>query len=196
MGVIRQEHDMASGKFIALRKLEYVDRRGNLRSWESADRVNGTPRNSDRPSAVLIIARIVPDNELLLVRQFRPPAGKYMIEFPAGLIDPGEDIETTAHRELYEETGYQGKFLFASRAGYSSPGLTGEAVALCAMEINGENYPEIPENHQEECEDIEVFRVPIAKLDEFIEAQERAGCGVDSKLHTVLAMRKLGWQDF
>ena len=193
MGVIRQEHDMASGKFIALRKLEYVDRRGVVRSWESADRVNGTPRSSNRPSAVLIIARIVPDNELLLVRQFRPPAGKLMIEFPAGLIDPGEDIETTAHRELYEETGYQGKFLFATEPGYSSPGLTGESVALCAMEINGNNYPEIPENHQEECEDIEVFRVPVSKLADFVAEQERSGCGVDSKLHTFITMQKLGW---
>jgi 8-oxo-dGTP pyrophosphatase MutT (NUDIX family) len=193
MGVIRQEHDMASGRFIALRKLEYVDRRGVLRSWESADRVNGTPRSSNRPSAVLIIARIVPDNELLLVRQFRPPAGKLMVEFPAGLIDPGEDIETTAHRELYEETGYQGRFLFATEPGYSSPGLTGESVALCAMEIDGNNYPEIPENHQEECEDIEVFRVPISKLADFVAEQERSGCGVDSKLHTLIAMQKLGW---
>ena len=192
MASIRQEHDIVSGKFIALRKLEYVDRHGNTRFWESADRVNGTPRQSDIPSAVLIIARIVPDNELLLVRQFRPPAGKYMIEFPAGLIDPGEDIETTAHRELYEETGYQGKFLFSTSAGYSSPGLTGEAVALCVMEIDGGNYPEIPENHQEESEDIEVFRVKVDKLADFVSGMEAAGCGVDSKIHTYLAMKQLG----
>lgn len=193
MASIRQEHDLASGKFIALRKLEYVDRRGVTRFWESADRVNGSPRLSSRPAAVLIIARIVPDDELLLIRQFRPPAGKFMIEFPAGLVDPGEDIETTAHRELYEETGYQGKFLFATNSGFSSPGLTGESVAICAIEIDGKNYPEIPENHQEECEDIEVFRVPVDQLEQFVRLQEEAGCGVDSKLHTFIAMRKLGW---
>jgi hypothetical protein len=61
------------------------------------------------------------------------------------------------------------------------------------MEIDGNNYPEIPENHQEECEDIEVFRVPISKLADFIAEQERSGCGVDSKLHTFIAMQKLGW---
>ena len=193
MASIRQEHDLASGKFIALRKLEYVDRRGVTRFWESADRVNGSPRLSSRPAAVLIIARIVPDDELLLIRQFRPPAGKFMIEFPAGLVDPGEDIETTAHRELYEETGYQGKFLFSTAPGYSSPGLTGEAVALAVMEIDGEKYPVAPENHQEECEDIEVFRVAVGKLAEFIAGQEAAGCGVDSKLHTFLAMKQLGF---
>lgn len=193
MSIIRNETDMHCGKFIALRKLEYVDRRGIVRSWESADRVNGSPRGGSQPSAVLIIARIVPDDEIVLVKQFRPPAGKYMIEFPAGLVDPGEDIETTAHRELYEETGYQGKFLFSTAPGYSSPGLTGEAVALCVMEIDGGKYPVAPENHQEECEDIEVFRVAVGKLAEFIAEQEAAGCGVDSKLHTYLAMKQLGF---
>ena len=193
MSIIRNETDMHCGKFIALRKLEYVDRRGIARSWESADRINGSPRGGSQPSAVLIIARIVPDDEIILVKQFRPPAGKYMIEFPAGLVDPGEDIETTAHRELYEETGYQGKFLFSTAPGYSSPGLTGEAVALAVMEIDGEKYPVAPENHQEECEDIEVFRVAVGKLAEFIAGQEAAGCGVDSKLHTFLAMKQLGF---
>ena len=193
MTEIRNEHTVASGKYIALRKLEYVDRRGTERCWESADRVNGSPRGCSVPSAVLIIARIVPDDEIILVRQFRPPAGKFMIEFPAGLIDPGEDIETTAHRELYEETGYQGKFLFSTSAGYSSPGLTGESVALCVMEIDGSAYKEIPQNHQEECEDIEVFRVPIEKLAAFIAAQEAQNCGIDSKIHTFLALKQLGW---
>ena len=192
MASIRQEFDIASGRFIALRKLEYVDRHGNTRTWESADRVNGTPRQSTLPSAVLIIARIVPDDELILVRQFRPPAGKLMIEFPAGLVDPGEDIETTAHRELYEETGYQGKFLFSTSAGYSSPGLTGEAVALCVMEVDGTAYDEIPENHQEESEDIEVFRVKVDELAAFVSEMEAQGCGVDSKIHTYLALKQLG----
>lgn len=193
MASIRNEIDISCGKFIALRKLEYVDRRGVTRFWESADRVNGTPRGGAQPSAVLIVAKIVPDNELILVKQFRPPAGKFMIEFPAGLVDEGESIETTAHRELYEETGYQGRFLYATSAGYSSPGLTGEAVAIGVMEIDGSCYPSPPENHQEECEDIEVFRVPADELEKFIAEQEAAGCGVDSKLHTFIAMKHLGW---
>jgi ADP-ribose pyrophosphatase len=54
--------------------------------------------------------------ELLLEKQFRPPAGKVVIEFPAGLVDEGEMPETAAVRELREETGYVGEII-ADRGG-------------------------------------------------------------------------------
>jgi ADP-ribose pyrophosphatase len=43
----------------------------------------------------------------VLVRQFRPGAKTTALEFPGGLVDPGEDPEAAASRELLEETGYQ-----------------------------------------------------------------------------------------
>ena len=195
MSNIRQEHQLFSGNFLLLNKLEYIDRHGRTRFWESADRVGGTARQDNSPSAVLILARIVPDNEILLVRQFRPPAGRPMIEFPAGLIDPGESAADTAVRELYEETGFAGRVLGCSAGGYSSPGMTGESIILAAMEIDGKNYPDgmIPANHQEECENIEVFRVKSDELSAFIKQMEESGCGIDSKIYTVLAFREFGW---
>ncbi|KAI9665142.1 MAG: hypothetical protein M1831_002152 [Alyxoria varia] len=48
---------------------------------------------------------------ILLEKQFRPALGAPCIEIPAGLIDPGEDVETTAIRELREETGYVGEVM-------------------------------------------------------------------------------------
>lgn len=47
--------------------------------------------------------------EIILQKQYRPPADKVMIEVPAGLIDEGETTEEAAVRELKEETGYVGK---------------------------------------------------------------------------------------
>ena len=187
MGVIRQEHDMASGKFIALRKLEYVDRHGNLRCWESADRVNGTPRNSDRPSAVLIIARIVPDNELLLVRQFRPPAGKIMVEFPAGLMDGDEAPEVTAVRELREETGYIGTVTSIIPQGYSSPGMTGETVYIAKMDVLEADQKELKTDF-DEAEDIENVLVSPADLPDFIRKEDSAGHGIDIKVAAYAAV--------
>ncbi len=61
------------------------------------------------PGAVMIIPLIEePDGtvRIVLERQFRYPMGRVMIEFPAGKLDPGEDVFTCAQRELREETGY------------------------------------------------------------------------------------------
>lgn len=57
------------------------------------------------PGAVVILP-LLPDGRVLLERQWRYPCGREFIEFPAGKIDPGEDILACARRELQEETGY------------------------------------------------------------------------------------------
>jgi ADP-ribose pyrophosphatase len=58
------------------------------------------------PGAVMIVPRL-PDGKLLFERQFRYPAQRVFVEFPAGKIDSGEDPLATAKRELAEETGYE-----------------------------------------------------------------------------------------
>ncbi|TVO69327.1 NUDIX domain-containing protein [Denitromonas ohlonensis] len=58
------------------------------------------------PGAVVVIAAL-PDGRLILERQFRYPLRRAFIELPAGKIDPGEDIEACARRELREEVGYE-----------------------------------------------------------------------------------------
>ena len=115
-------------------------------------------------------------------------------QFPQGGIDEKEDIVTAAKRELFEETGFDGKVLFTQSPSYSSPGMTGESVILTVMEIDGSRYEQgLPEAHPEECEHIEVFRVKVAELADFVAEQENAGCGIDSKIYTYLAMRRIGF---
>lgn len=61
------------------------------------------------PGAVMIVPLIDDGSGVLRVvleRQFRYPVGQVMIEFPAGKLDPGEDTQHCAQRELMEETGY------------------------------------------------------------------------------------------
>ena len=169
---------LGAGRYLTLNELEFLDDRGRVRHWESVDRRGGT-------GAAFLIARIVPDDEILLVRQYRPPAGKRMLEFPAGLIEPGEEAAETAVRELYEETGYCGRVLRVFPPACSSPGLTGEAISMVLMEVDGDacrGKTILP--HPEDSESIECFRVPLRELPEFLLRQEREGVGVDSKIYT------------
>lgn len=57
------------------------------------------------PGAVMIVP-LLDDDTVVVERQYRYPLRRSFIEFPAGKLDPGEDILVCAKRELREETGY------------------------------------------------------------------------------------------
>ena len=159
--------------------------RDRIRSWESSERVNGS-------GAVMIIAVIKQSDEVILVKQFRPPTAKFVIEFPAGLIDSGESAAVTASRELYEETGYHGEINHISEPAYSSPGMSGETLIIATMEVDAECFTgEAPESCQEDSEDIETILVRRSELKDFLKAQIEAGNGIDSKLWTYAEAIKL-----
>jgi ADP-ribose pyrophosphatase len=69
-------------------------------------------------------------DRVLLVRQFRLPAGKSLWELPAGRLDPGEKPLATAKRELREETGYQARTWKKLASYWPSPGYVGEKMNL------------------------------------------------------------------
>jgi ADP-ribose pyrophosphatase len=57
------------------------------------------------PGAAMILA--LPEDKIILIRQYRYPLDRHFIELPAGKIDPGEDPLQTAKREFIEECGYE-----------------------------------------------------------------------------------------
>lgn len=167
---------IAKGKWLSLNEISYVDAKGTKKSWESVERLKCD-------GAAIIIAKLKPSERLILIRQYRPPTNSCVIEFPAGLIDPGESPETTAKRELLEETGYAGKILRVFESSFNSPGLTNEAVHIVLMEIDEtleENLDVSP--MLEEDEDIETILVPIKDLLDFLEKSQKNGDSIDSKL--------------
>src|SRR6478735_6983242 len=60
----------------------------------------------EHPGAVAIVA-VTERGEVILIRQWRHAAGAELLEIPAGTRETGEAPETTAGRELIEETGYR-----------------------------------------------------------------------------------------
>ena len=93
---------------------------------DEVQRSRGTARRLviRHPSAVILIPVAGPEGEVLVVTQYRYPLGIESVELPAGKLDPGEDPETAARRELVEETGYEAGRLkklmsFAPAVGYS-----------------------------------------------------------------------------
>jgi len=69
-------------------------------------------------------------DRILLVRQYRLPAGQYMWELPAGKVDAGENVAQAAKRELIEETGLRAKKWKKLTTFYPSPGFVEEKMTI------------------------------------------------------------------
>ena len=94
-------------------------------------------------------------DKVVLIRQYRFPLGGYVYEFPAGLVEPDEDMLEAGIREMYEETGLEFQPVEAgaySRPFFTTVGMTDESCSLCFGYCTGQ-----PTNaHQEAAEDIQV----------------------------------------
>ena len=73
---------------------------------------------------------ILADGRLLLIRQFRPAARDYVLEIPAGRLEPGEDGAACVARELQEEIGYRAEKIESLGFIYSSVGFCNERIHL------------------------------------------------------------------
>jgi ADP-ribose pyrophosphatase len=73
---------------------------------------------------------ILKDGRILLIRQFRYPIGKYILELPAGKLDSGQSPIDTVAREIEEETGYSAGSITPQGAFYTTPGISNESIHL------------------------------------------------------------------
>lgn len=137
--------------------LTYKDRVGKEKTWTFASRSG--PKNPDvipldRPDAVVVVPYHVGERQLVIIKEFRVVLGGYQYGFPAGLLDPGENVVAAGRRELFEETGlHLTKVLAKSPAVFSSSGMTDESVSLLYVECEGEPSSD----HLEDSEDIQVI---------------------------------------
>jgi ADP-ribose pyrophosphatase len=122
-----------------------------------------TTREIVEHSDCIAVVVLDQENNVLLVKQFRKPVEKELLEIPAGGIDAGEDPEEAVSRELREEIGYMPRSVHRLGGFYSAPGYCSEYLYLyLATEL-------VPSQLiAEDTEEINVVRVPITEIPDLI----------------------------
>ena len=145
-------------RFLSYYEMEAVHRDGSVSPYYMVSR-NPNPdslkavTHKNAPDGVVIYGLY--QDKVVLVRQYRYPIGGFVYEFPAGLVEPGEDMEAAAIRELYEETGLTlhpipcGSY---GRPFFTTVGMTDESCGTVFGTCEGTPTS----RHQEATEEIQV----------------------------------------
>jgi 8-oxo-dGTP pyrophosphatase MutT (NUDIX family) len=124
----------------------------------------------ERAGAVVIVAEDE-TGKLVLVRQTKYPVGKRLLEFPAGLVEGGENPIEAAKRELKEETGLSAESWESLGSLYPSAGMTDEKEYVFLARGLSEGTSEL-----EGTEDIEVVRMPLGDIrNHVLSGEEQSG---------------------
>ncbi|MFD2617706.1 NUDIX hydrolase [Terrilactibacillus laevilacticus] len=107
------------------------------------------------PGAVAVIAQ-TDDNKVILVRQYRKPLEKEIYEIPAGKLEPGEEPESSAIREMEEETGYTCGSVQHLVSFYTSPGFSDELLHVYVATDLVKGKPHLDEDEFLEIEEVEL----------------------------------------
>ena len=161
MDRIKKVTQRVQNRFLSYYDLEVAQRDGKVRPYYMVSR-NPDPNtlkavaHHNKPDGVILYG-VYGENKdhVVLIRQYRYPIGGYVYEFPAGLVEPGEDLLTSGTREMFEETGLT--FTPVDAGCYTKPffttvGMTDESCGTVFGYCSGQ-----PTNtHQESSEDIQV----------------------------------------
>lgn len=176
---VRQVSDGWLKKYVLTYKLpngedyeyESISRRGLEEYRQSL--MSGNWGNTAHADAVCIVP-ILPDDSLLLIREFRYAINDWMIAFPAGLMEPGEDIRDCIDRELKEETGYRVRRDFDGspitlfpQSGHSSIGMSDENVSVVIAYVEPDGDADL-----QPTEFIEAFTLPRNDVANFLDTNE------------------------
>jgi ADP-ribose pyrophosphatase len=116
----------------------------------------------EHPGSVAVVA-VDGQERVVLVRQWRQPARKELLELPAGIREKGESALETARRELREECGLHGGEWREVAAGWTTPGFVREHMTLFVATglEEGEADPD-------EGEDVQIVRRPVAEIPQLL----------------------------
>ena len=153
--------------------------------WDFVERPNAT-------AAVGVLA-LTPEREVLLVEQFRIPVQTRVIEIPAGLVGDedrhrDESLAETAGRELEEETGYRASQVEELLVSPTSAGMANEFTHL----FLATGLEKVAAGGGVGAEEIEVHRVPLDSIREWLGRRRSEGVAVDFKIEAALWAADLG----
>lgn len=148
-------------RFLNLYEFEAIHRDGKVSPYYVSSRAKDIQNlkavtQQNHPDGVSLYGVYGPERDrVVLIRQYRYPIGGYVYEFPAGLVEPGEDMLHAGVREMYEETG----LTFQPKEGgcccrpfFTTVGMTDESCGMVFGYCSGQ-----PTNcHQEASEEIQV----------------------------------------
>ncbi len=169
-------------RFITRYNVKYKTSDGSIKNYEMVSRSSDIKSFEDlqnnHAEAVVLIIHDVTGQKILLNKEYRMAVGDYAYNFPAGLIDPGEDFKTAATRELWEETGL--KLIEISDVwpmSYSGVGITNERTIVVIGTAEGEFAPST--SVEEEIEAFWLTKDEMKKLlaeDDHFAARTQAYC--------------------
>ena len=147
--------------------------------WEYVERTNCT--------GIVIVLALTKEGNLIFTEQYRPPVGKNVIEFPAGLVNDldapkKETLISAAKRELFEETGYKVEKLKKILCGPVSGGLTSDLVYV----FKAIGLKKVGAGGGDHFESITVHEIPFKKVHRWLNQQQKAGKLVDPKVYAEL----------
>ena len=120
------------------------------------------------PDWVLILA-ITPQEEVVMVRQYRHGTEQVCLELPGGLVDPNDDSpELSAGRELLEETGYRASKIENIGECFPQPAiLSNKCYFYLAKDVEHVQTQDLDPG-----EDIEIHKIPLSEIPDKIENNE------------------------
>lgn len=162
IGKIEKKSDT---KYLNFYEMEATFRNGSVAPYYVASRAKSVDAlkavtGENHPDGVILYGVYGQEKDrVVLIRQYRFPVNAYVYEFPAGLVEHGEDMLEAGIREMYEETGLQFHPAGTAKPFFMSVGMTDESCGTVFGYCTGE-----PTNaNQEGSEDIQVV---IADRDE------------------------------
>lgn len=162
MSNIQNIQQKTHSRFLNYYELEAVHRDGSISPYYMASRAKDASQlkavtHQNRPDGVIIYGVYGEEQDrVVLIRQYRYPLGDYVYEFPAGLVEEGEEMGAAGVREMYEETGLTFTPVDAgcySRPFFTTVGMTDESCGMVFGYCSG-----TPTSiHEEASEEIQVI---------------------------------------